>query len=485
MNTTHNTSLQSFARFAGIVCGLWVLLNVNTAHAEYLDRLMLLDLLRSSQFEKLDQTLSQQERLYHQGKIPEQHLEAAYLSFANSNPDLASRFNEWVEKEGSPGFAYLARGIYYWHLGWVHRGNRYVNETPQERIRDMRTYFPLATKDLHNAILAKSGSSIAYAYRIYIATTLGNQEEIEHFTLEGLQRNPKSFAIRWKYLASLLPWWSGLSSKDSLNMMKEFVRETVGTQSLNLEPLRGYPDYVRAEILARERQQQEAIPYYKKSLAHGPYYWFSYEQGNNYFYMGQYEAAYEAFTQALHDRPQTAAIHKQRAKTLAKLGKNKQALEEFQVALQLDGYNPDILTNAAYVLTHEGRYHEAIDLLRNALIHGKYDEYVVEKLGRIYLYNLHQPAEGLEFLRRATELNPERHNYWYNYGLALYQLNKCEAVEAFHHYQARCEDSQKCSEKYLNWAKLSTKHILWDRGCWRHVSIKNVIQGTFGYILPF
>ena len=121
-------------QWVGILCGFWLVMSANSAQAEYLDRLLILDLLRSSQFEELEQKLVRQERLYKQKKIPEEHMAAAYYSFANSDPELEIRLNEWVGKWKLAGFAYLARGIYYCNLGWTTRGCIMVKVPPEDAI---------------------------------------------------------------------------------------------------------------------------------------------------------------------------------------------------------------------------------------------------------------------------------------------------------------------------------------------------------------
>ena len=48
---------------------------------------------------------------------------------------------KWAERKNHTGIAHLARGVYHWHLGWMTRGTRFINKTPQERINGMKTYF--------------------------------------------------------------------------------------------------------------------------------------------------------------------------------------------------------------------------------------------------------------------------------------------------------------------------------------------------------
>jgi len=475
----------SFPQWVGLLCSLWILFHAPDAHTKYLDRLHILDLLRSSQFEKLELTMAQQERWYQQGKTPESHVEAAYLAFANSNPELENRFNKWVDSYPSRGRAHLARGIYYRNLGWITRGYRYISKTRQERIAGMKYYFEKARKDLIEAIRIKPNSAIAYSLLINIAMVRGDRDVIEQYMGQGLRENPRSFAIRWKYLSTLLPLWSGLSNEESLKAIQQFLKVSMDQKYPGLSPLQGFPAYVRAEILSRKKQKEQAIPYYEQSLSHGDYYWYSYEQASNFYYMGKYPEAFQAYTHALNNRPQVADIHKNRAKTLVKLGKKKEAMEEFHTALLLDSHDPDLLTELSYLLVKEGRHKEAIDMLERALILGPYDEYVVDKLGRVYLYELEQPAEGLDFLKRATELDPKRKKYWYNYGLALYQLDDCQAVPALHQYQGRCDAGGKCSKKNREWSKEAIKFLTWQKGCWKINPASSTLKEVIRAMFPF
>ncbi len=62
-------------------------------HAEFLDRLELIQHLRQGHYEQLEEILTRQERLYQSNKIPEEHVEAAYFAFANSAPDLSQKLD--------------------------------------------------------------------------------------------------------------------------------------------------------------------------------------------------------------------------------------------------------------------------------------------------------------------------------------------------------------------------------------------------------
>ena len=281
-------------------------------HAEFLDRLELINHLRQGHYQKLEQILTHQERLYQAKKIPEEHVEAAYFAFANSAADLEEKLNEWVARDKTKGTALLARGIYYWNRGWKSRGGAFFSNTPNERVLGMKENFAAAWKDFNLASGQKNHSGIPYAFIINIAMALGDREGINQFTHKGLQADPNSFAVRWKYLYSQTPWWGSLTLKDSLAQTATFLQKEVLPsleQNADLRPLLGFPDYIRAEMLQRNGKREQSIHYYQQALTKGRYYYYAYGQGENLYFLDQHEEALKVLTAALKDRPQVAEVH--------------------------------------------------------------------------------------------------------------------------------------------------------------------------------
>ena len=238
-------------------------------HAKFLDRLELISHLRQGHYVKLEKLLTHQEQLYRAKEIPEEHVEATYYAFANSAADLEEKLDEWVQQSSSSGTAHLARGVYYWNIGWKARGGRYMSDTPTHRVRGMKEYFALAWQDLHIASRQKPHSGVLYRFLISIAMSLGDHEGVDQYTENGLQADPGSFAVRWQHLYSLTPWWGSWSTEESLEAVENFLQEEVIPHIQRyptLKPLLGFPNYVRAEMLDRNNDHEKAIPYYEATL---------------------------------------------------------------------------------------------------------------------------------------------------------------------------------------------------------------------------
>ena len=452
-----------------VFIGMIVCLNFTTlAQAEFLDRLALLQLLRNNEFSTLEKKLTAQERLYKEGKIPEEHVESAYFSFANSDPSIEENLNEWIEHERIPGLARLARGVYYWNLGWLTRGSQYSSKTPEERFTSMRNFFALAWKDLWIGIHQKPDSAIPYRFILSITMTLGDREGLNDYLHEGLQADPRSFIVRWQYLYSLTPWWSGMSKNESLRVIREFLKDHVRPWIANtskLKVLEGFPDFVSAEMLQRKNFDDESITFYEQALQHGEDYYYRYRLGTTLYHLSRYEEAQRVLAKSLKDRPQVADVHEYRGWALSNLGKTDEAVAEFERGLQLDTHSPELLRGLADALVDKKQYQEAVAALTKALVYGAHDEYVVKDLGRVYFYDLNNPAKSLEYFKHAIELNPTRSIHWYNYGAALYKMKDCRAIPALQQYRNRCEAGTSCDEESLEWANKAIPFMVKKQGC--------------------
>ncbi len=444
--------------------------------AEFLDRLELLDHLRQGHYQQLEQILIHQERLYQSKKIPEEHVEATYFAFANSAADLEEKLNEWVQQPSRSGTAQLARGMYYWNIGWKTRGGEYAAETPNERFREMKPYFSLAWQDLLMATRQKPQSGIPHAFLMSIAMSLGDKKGVNQYTQTGLDADPRSFVVRWKHLWSLTPWWSGLSIENSIEAIQTFLKnETIPRLKNNatLKPLLGFPDFVRAEMYRRNDKREKAIPYYEATLSHGRYYYYTLRLGQNLYFLDQDNEALKVLTAALKERPQVAEVYDYRARALESLDRPNEALAEQARAIALDSLEPGNLRRYAWRLKRQHRLEEAERTLRQALTFGSHDHIVVGNLGNLYLEDFNDPTRALPYLKKAVLLKPQNSWYLLNYGWALSKINDCQGVEALQNYQFQCKLDNSCTSENLGWAKRTSQRLIWKCGCWReHPSLK-------------
>ena len=147
------------------------------------------------------------------------------------------------------------------------------------------------------------------------------------------------------------------------------------------------------------------------------------------------------------------------------MGQLDKAFDDWETALSLDPSNPEILVQLAYALREVKRYADVLTVLDRALVYGEYDDDVRDARGRILLYELGRPADAIEDLRWATELEPNSKKYWYNYSLALYRIRDCKAAEAIATYREICAAGAACAERNVAWAGEVVAHLKDTRIC--------------------
>ena len=451
------------------------------------ERAELLQLLHQEKFEELDARFEAYFNRYRAGEISDHHIEQAYHTFGSADPGLQSKLDAWIAARPDSASARMARAVYNAHLGWINRGTALARNTPEQRFEIMRNRFSAAWSDLSAVLALEPEHGNAYGLLIQISMALGGTESTDALARAGLQADPRSFVIRRRYLFSLTPWWRGYpqpareatSLRERLHQwfeggerdgvpdeIRTFVAqiEMDGQENSALSPLEGFVDYVRGALLARERRREQAVEYFDNARQFGDYWLYHHAQGQNFYYLGQYEDAVASFTRALEAWPEGPNALNWRARAYRRLGQLDKAFDDWETALSLDPSNPKILVRLAYALREVKRYEDVLTVLDRALVYGEYDDDVRDARGRILLYELGRPADAIEDLRWATELEPNSKR-WYNYSLALYRIRDCKAAEALAIYRAVCAVGTTCSEKNLAWAGEAIAHLQDTRIC--------------------
>jgi tetratricopeptide (TPR) repeat protein len=235
-----------------------------------------------------------------------------------------------------------------------------------------------------------------------------------------------------------------------------------------LNVLQGYYDLTQAEQLKRAGKAREAMAYFNRALGYGVRGLYFIERGRNYHRLKQYRKALNDFNRAIEIWPQTAFYLNYRARTLSKLGRYDEAFRDWKLAVKLDPLDPDILLYVSYALRDRRFYDQALAALNNALHYGANNHYIWSARGRLYLYELNDPAKAVEDLRVANQLSPGETRYLYNYAVALYKSHDCRAVKALRNFMKTCRKGKpSCRSKNLTWARHTMKYLTTTGGCAR------------------
>ncbi len=108
------------------LAGLAVLMPL-PAEAKYRlpDKLALIALLKQGKYATLDKRLSAYQRAYESDPAAEHRVNTAFYAFASSDPGLKPKLNAWNERMPASYAAPLARGVYYYSLGFASAARRW------------------------------------------------------------------------------------------------------------------------------------------------------------------------------------------------------------------------------------------------------------------------------------------------------------------------------------------------------------------------
>lgn len=132
----------------------------------------------------------------------EAFLENAYAVFTPKNASIDD-LHLWVGRTGSY-MAYAARGVYLTNAGQWARGGKYINETSQSQMDNMRQLHEDAIKDLRMAISKNPTFMPAYRYLIRIAMMSTVKLTAREILKKAEEQDKRTYYVRYEYMLSLL-----------------------------------------------------------------------------------------------------------------------------------------------------------------------------------------------------------------------------------------------------------------------------------------
>jgi len=233
-------------------------------------------------------------------------------------------------------------------------------------------------------------------------------------------------------------------------------------------PFDDEPHRLRAEILGRQGRTEEARNELRQAITLRPKNVANHVSlGNAHFYAGRYGDAIQTYVQGLEIQPDNVWLKTNLAAAYSYNGEPRKAIAVYESVADLDAA---MMSNLSLLYFDEGRYQEAAELLKRALVleprsaikHGNLGD-TYRKLGlakeaaeeyrraavltaeqlnvdardattlarhAVFLAKLGEPAQALQDIRRATELTPDDHTVLYKRAVVHALLNqRAEAVE--------------------------------------------------------
>lgn len=166
-------------------------------------------LLQASRFSELDRDFAARQREYDQGSLNEEQLRDGFRAFYPTDPQLAPKFDSWVEQFPSSYVAHLARAIYYKKVGAEQRGADYADKTTSEQFHNMEVAMKKSAQDLQLSLTLDPKPMLSFVHAIDIATFLGVPDGGRSFLVRAIALDPGALLVRSKYMESLQSRWGG------------------------------------------------------------------------------------------------------------------------------------------------------------------------------------------------------------------------------------------------------------------------------------
>lgn len=190
----------------------------------------------------------------------------------------------------------------------------------------------------------------------------------------------------------------------------------------------------------RLKQYQKAIDDHTQAITlnskNGDAYW---HRGIAYNNNHQYLQAIDDYTTAMfynqEDVEDLATLYKNRAVNKRLLKQYKEAINDFNTALQLNPANRDVYWDRGLTYQYNSDYQLAINDFNSTIPY-----YQDDKNNQATLYNnmainamaLHEASKALDYVSKAIELNPQNGYFYWSRGNVYSQMGECKkGVEDF------------------------------------------------------
>lgn len=223
------------------------------------DRQAILNLLRTTQFSKLDQHYVDLQQQYETGLINDRDLTLQYQAFYDTSPETEAFLNQWVNENPKSYPARLARGIYYASVGEAHRGSDVVRNTPSAKLLELHRFLDMSNRDIVDS-LPLTKRPIVSVLQLLKSSKHRDGKQANRMWVEYANRiDPKNYGPRRQYMISLTPRWGG-SYDEMWLFLRECQAQQIPREYLKVLESRIYLDQAQME----QHQPEKGLVLYRK-----------------------------------------------------------------------------------------------------------------------------------------------------------------------------------------------------------------------------
>ncbi len=297
------------------------------------DRAGLIAALRAGRFAELDAELMRIEDAVEAHRLPERNLDYAFRSFANSDPALEARFDEWIAASPRSFAAYFARGRYVLHLADLAKENATVAKVPADWWTKIEGYQVRAAKDIGAALELEPDLTWAYSDLADIADAHGDRRTSERLFQEGVARVPNSGVIQSIPFGSI-----DKSTKAGLRDLFAMIDDLLAKygDDPNFLYLRGYKDSVLADQVCRAGNHEKGIELATRALRATDLPRYVYMRANIFRCAGRHREAVADYDTVIELTPDYAPAFHWRGRSKHSLGLYSAAQDDYSHAIALD-----------------------------------------------------------------------------------------------------------------------------------------------------
>ena len=380
--------------------------------------LKLRSMLKKKEFSALNKTIAQLDMSFKSNELSEDVYITAFDAFNIESEELASTFDSWISSTPQAYQPYLARGIYHYNIGWLHRGGKWSSETKDAKMLKLSEYLSKASDDILESLAINGDSIISYLYLMRVATTQGRQDESERLQRIALKIHPSSYNIRAQHLRALTPRWGG-----SLEAMQEYLIEASQAikQYPQLKLLEGYIYNEAGEMQVLGNSYNSANDLFSKSLEFGEYHGTIFRRGKNNYRREEYTDSLRDLNSAIEQNNEKPLYYYWRTNTLIKLNQFEKAMSDIQAAIQLDPYDKDFQNKRrwlsskfqkdAYDLRESQNNDSAVDKYTKAIRLNPENGDLYQGRARAYIQE-GDLSSALIDMKQAIKVDPDNYHHY-------------------------------------------------------------------------
>ncbi len=286
-------------------------------------------MLREGKFGELNALLAQRQEEARTDVRREADLFAAYGAFAVNDRSYEERLNRWVAAFPQSYQPYLARAGFYAHMGWEARGTKWASETSDDQFKAMRDCFTKSGRDLQEVLQRQPRCVVAYALLLEMMDKTDETGAGRKALAKALEVAPASFQVRSVYLHGITPRWGG--SYEEMRKIAEEAKKYL-PQNPRLAVLEGFADYDAGDMEDIRQNHGHAEALLTKALSFGDHGFFFKRRASVRHSLGKDQEALQDINRAIELWPHDGRYYLERSKILVSLKRLDEALRDIELA---------------------------------------------------------------------------------------------------------------------------------------------------------